>query len=114
MFVYTIGQFAILLLCVRYLGTGNDSAGWIEVYAAFAFNRLLTTIPLTPSGVGIAETGTVALLTAFGAATNPATAAVLLYSTFTYLLEIPLGALGWGVWATRKSWRRPVGERPIG
>jgi uncharacterized membrane protein YbhN (UPF0104 family) len=114
MFVYTIGQFAILLLCVRYLGTGNDSAGWIEVYAAFAFNRLLTTIPLTPSGVGIAETGTVALLTAFGAATNPATAAVLLYSTFTYLLEIPLGAVGWGVWATRKSWRRPVGERPIG
>jgi uncharacterized membrane protein YbhN (UPF0104 family) len=109
MVVYTIGQFAILLLCVRFLGVGNDNVGWVEVFAAFAFNRLLTTIPLTPSGVGIAETGTVALLTAFGAATNPATAAVLLYSAFTYLLEIPLGLVGWVTWATRKRWRRPAG-----
>jgi len=51
----------------------------------------------------------VALLTAFGAATNPATAAVLLYSAFTYLLEIPLGLVGWVTWATRKQWRRPAG-----
>ena len=108
MVVYTVGQFLILLLCVRFLGVGNDGVGLVEVFAAFAFNRLLTTIPLTPSGVGIAETGTVALLTAFGAATNPATAAVLLYSTFTYLLEIPLGLVGWGVWASRRSWRRNV------
>ena len=110
MIAYTLGQFTILLLCVRFLGAGNDAVGWIEVFAAFAFNRLLTTIPLTPSGVGFAETGTVALLTAFGAATNPATAAVLLYSAFTYLFEIPLGLVGWGVWASRRSWRRPVGS----
>lgn len=110
MLIYTFGQFAILLLCVRFLGAGNDAVGWVEVFAAFAFNRLLTTIPLTPSGVGFAETGTVALLTAFGAATNPATAAVLLYSAFTYLFEIPLGLIGWGVWGTRRSWRRPAGS----
>jgi uncharacterized membrane protein YbhN (UPF0104 family) len=110
MVAYTFGQFVILLLCVRFLGAGNDAVGWVEVFAAFAFNRLLTTIPLTPSGVGFAETGTVALLTAFGAATNPATAAVLLYSAFTYLFEIPLGLVGWGVWATRRRWRRPVGS----
>jgi putative heme transporter len=108
MVAYTLGQFTILLLCVRFLGAGNDQVGWIEVFAAFAFNRLLTTIPLTPSGVGIAETGTVALLTAFGAATNPAAAAVLLYSAFTFLFEIPLGLVGWGVWAGNKRWRRPV------
>jgi putative heme transporter len=110
MVAYTLGQFTILLLCVRFLGAGNDLVGWVEVFAAFAFNRLLTTIPLTPSGVGIAETGTVALLTAFGAATNPATAAVLLYSAFTYLFEIPLGLTGWAVWAGNKRWRRPVGS----
>lgn len=109
MVVYTLGQFAILLLCVRFLGAGNDSVGWVEVFAAFAFNRLLTTIPLTPSGVGIAETGTVALLVAFGANSVPATAAVLLYSAFTYLLEIPLGLAGWVTWATRRRWRRPPG-----
>jgi putative heme transporter len=110
MVLYTLGQFTILLLCVRFLGAGTDGVGWIEVFAAFAFNRLLTTIPLTPSGVGIAETGTVALLTAFGAATNPATAAVLLYSAFTYLFEIPLGLGGWATWAGMKRWRRPLGS----
>lgn len=106
--IYTLGQFVLLLLCVRFLGDGTDAVGFIEVFAAFAFNRLLTTIPLTPSGVGFAETGTVALLVAFGAATNPAAAAVLLYSAFTYLFEIPLGAVGWGVWGMRRSWRRSV------
>lgn len=109
MTIYTLGQFAILLLCVRMLGEATASLSWVEIFAAFAFNRLLTTIPLTPSGVGFAETGTVALLTAFGAASSPATAAVLLYSAFTYLLEIPLGAVGWCTWASLKRWRRPVG-----
>lgn len=108
MAVYTLGQFLLLLLCVRLLGAETASLGWIEAFAAFAFNRLLTTIPLTPSGVGFAETGTVAMLTAFGAATNPAAAAVLLYSTFTYLLEIPIGAMGWAAWAGMKRWRRPT------
>ena len=110
MVVYTVGQFLLLLLCVRALGATTDELGWVEVFAAFAFNRLLTTIPLTPSGVGFSETGAVAALVAFGAPEDSAAAAVLLYSGFTYALEIPLGLVGWVAWATVGRWRKPVGE----
>lgn len=108
MVVYTLGQYVLLLLCVRMLGATTDELGWVEVFAAFAFGRLLSTIPLTPSGVGFAETGSVAALVAFGAPEQAAAAAVLLFSGFTYLAEIPLGLVGWGVWAAKDSWRRPV------
>ena len=51
-------------MCVRMLGTTNDELGWIEVLAAFSFANLLTTIAITPSGVGFVEAGTVAALIA--------------------------------------------------
>ena len=51
--LYNFGQFLLLLLCVRAVGEGADQLGWIEVFAAFAFARLLETIPFTPSGVGL-------------------------------------------------------------
>ena len=63
--------------------------------AAFAVNRALTTAIVTPGGVGITETGTLALLLSLGAPPSPATAGVLLFGTFTYALEIPLGGLMW-------------------
>ena len=63
--------------------------------AAFAVNRALTTAIVTPGGVGITETGTLALLLSLGAPASPATAGVLLFGTFTYALEIPLGGLMW-------------------
>jgi hypothetical protein len=37
---------------------------------------------------------------------------VFLFRGFTYLMEIPLGAIGWFVWGTRRSWRRPAGSLP--
>jgi len=35
---------------------------------------------------------------------------VFLFRGFTYLLEIPTGAVAWGVWASRRGWRRPIGS----
>ncbi len=108
MLAYNAGQFLLLLGCVRALGTTTDELGWVEVLGAFAFANLLTTISITPSGVGFVEAGTVAALIAFGGPEAASAAAVLLFRGFTYLLEIPVGALGWVVWATRRSWRHPV------
>jgi len=110
MVVYTLGQYLLLLGCVRALGATTDELGWVEVFAAFAFGRLLSTIPLTPSGVGFTETGSVAALVAFGAPNDAAVAAVFLFSGFTFLAEIPLGLLGWAVWASNDRWRRPVSD----
>jgi uncharacterized membrane protein YbhN (UPF0104 family) len=108
MLVYNAGQFTLLLLCVRVLGTDTHDLGWIEVLAAYAFANVLTTIAVTPSGVGFVEAGAVAALIAFGGPEAASAAAVFLFRGFTYLMEIPLGAIGWLVWGTRRSWRRPL------
>jgi len=112
MLVYNAGQFVLLLLCVRVLGTDTHDLGWVEVLAAFAFANVLTTIAITPSGVGFVEAGAVAALIAFGGPEAASAAAVFLFRGFTYLMEIPLGAVGWVVWGTRRSWRRPLGSVP--
>ena len=75
--------------------------------AAFAVNRALTTAVVTPGGIGIAETGTLALLLGLGAPAPQATAGVLLFAAFTYALEIPLGGLAWAIVLTRRRHRPP-------
>ncbi len=60
-------------------------------FAAFAVGRVLTQVLVTPGGTGITETGTTALLVALGSPPAAAAAGVLLFSCFTFALEIPLG-----------------------
>ena len=95
---------------MRALGTSTDELGWVEVFAGFAFANLLTTISITPSGVGFVEAGAAAALIAFGGDAASSAAAVFMFRSFTYLLEIPTGAAAWAVWAGRHRWRRPVGS----
>ena len=113
MLAYNLGQYLLLLMCVRMLGTTNDELGWIEVLAAFSFANLLTTIAITPSGVGFVEAGTVAALIAFGGNDVGSAAAVLLFRGYSYVLEIPVGAAAWVVWATRHRWRKPQPRVPV-
>ena len=42
------------------------------------------------------------------------TAGVLLFTGFTFALEIPIGGVAWIVWARMTSWRRPAGRAPGG
>jgi putative heme transporter len=108
MVAYKLSQAMLQLLCAKAVGV--EGVGWIQIFAVYAFGELLTTIPVTPSGIGFVEGGSAQLMVAFGAQPDAALAAVLFYRTFTYLLEIPLGAVGWLTWATRHSWRRPAGS----
>lgn len=108
--LFNLIQYLLLLACVRSIGLDTHTLGWIEVFAAFAFARLLEAIPITPSGVGFVETGAAATLISFGGGDAAAIAAVFLFRGFTYLLEIPTGAIGWAVWASMRSWRRPIGS----
>jgi uncharacterized membrane protein YbhN (UPF0104 family) len=77
-----------------------DSA---HMFAAYAVGRLLSTVGITPGGVGITETGTAAVLIAFGANPAAATAGVVLFSIYIHLLEIPLGAIGWVLWGLSRK-----------
>ena len=106
MVIYNVLQFGLLMLSLRLLGGTDTGLGFAEVFAAFAFARLLGVIPLTPSGAGFVEVGLAGALKTFGADPALAAAATVLFSVFTYWIEIPMGAIGWVVWSTKMSWRR--------
>jgi uncharacterized membrane protein YbhN (UPF0104 family) len=107
MVAYALLQAILAWQCFRAMGSTLTAP---EVFAGYAFGRLLTSVVVTPSGVGIAEVGSAALLTSFGGDPASTTAGVLLFSVFTYLIEIPVGALGWLTWALWTPWRRTVPE----
>ncbi|HWO51966.1 MAG TPA: lysylphosphatidylglycerol synthase domain-containing protein [Ornithinibacter sp.] len=83
------------------------------LFAAFAIGRLLTAVGITPGGIGITETATSAVLVGWGAEAAGATAGVVLFSIFTHLMEVPLGALGWLMWtASTKVEPHDEGDEP--
>jgi putative heme transporter len=83
------------------------------LFAAFAIGRLLTAVGITPGGMGITETATSAVLVGWGAESAGATAGVVLFSIFTHLMEVPLGALGWLLWTASTKVEPPAeGDEP--
>ncbi len=98
---YYLLQGLLLWLALSAVGSDPGVLGPAQVAAGFAFERMLSLVLVTPGGVGVSETGCVALLVALGG--NPAISAagVLLYRLFTYLLEIPVGGLGIAWWVSR-------------
>ena len=80
------------------------------LFAAFAIGRLLTAVGVTPGGVGVVESASVGALVAWGADTGAAGAGVILFSIFTHLMEVPLGALGWLVWSMSPRAKGATGE----
>jgi putative heme transporter len=78
------------------------------LFAAFAIGRLLTAVGITPGGMGITETATSAVLVGWGAEAAGATAGVVLFSIFTHLMEVPLGALGWLLWTASTKVEPPT------
>ena len=73
------------------------------VLAAYAVERLVTLIPITPGGVGVVETAATAVLVGFGADPVGAAAGVVLFRVFSYLIEIPLGAVVAAAWFARRG-----------
>ncbi|MEV4220640.1 lysylphosphatidylglycerol synthase domain-containing protein [Nonomuraea sp. NPDC049725] len=110
--VFFLGfQWAIMAACM--LATGAWP-GLAESIAVFALSRVLTAVLVTPSGAGIMESGVVVLLTTFGVAAPPATAAALLFGFWTYTIEIPFGGLALGAWALlrRRNSRGAAADPP--
>lgn len=95
--------FAVLLVSVRVVGIGSDELDWVAVFAAFALVQLLTSIPITPSGLGVAEAAYVTLLAAgaTGGLVDEVTAAAIIYRVFSWLIIIPLGGVAWLWWSRR-------------
>lgn len=99
MTAYVVLQGVLFWGCLA--AVGND-LGWAQVTAAYATGRMLTLVILTPGGAGFAETGTAAVLVALGGDPTATMAGVLLFSFFTFALEIPGGALAY-LWHLRQT-----------
>ncbi|MDT7571776.1 MAG: putative heme transporter [Actinomycetota bacterium] len=100
MATYAVLQATLLWLILSMLGS---SLGIVYVFAGFSFGRLLTLLVVTPGGVGIAETGSAALLVALGGDAAVVAAGTLLFSAITFALEIPVGGVcGLLWWRTRR------------
>jgi uncharacterized membrane protein YbhN (UPF0104 family) len=105
-----VGLFAILLVSVRVVGIGSADLDWVAVFAAFALVQVLTSVPITPSGLGVAEAAYVALLTAESTSdlAGQIAAAAIIYRVFSWVILIPLGGIAWLWWS--RSRRSPTAD----
>jgi uncharacterized protein (TIRG00374 family) len=106
-----LSLFALLWLSLRHVGVSVQSVTGLEVLAAFSVVRLVTVVPITPGNLGVVEVGLTTALVVAGGQEAPVVAAVLIYRALSYLLQLPLGLVGYIVWQSKKSWREP-GEVP--
>jgi uncharacterized protein (TIRG00374 family) len=103
-------QLAALLvftLSMRFVGITSGQVGLVDVFAAFTFGMLAGSIPITPGGLGVADAVYISIMATAGASHDAAVAGDLLFRFFTYLLQIPIGAVTWVVWRRKQSWRKP-------
>jgi uncharacterized membrane protein YbhN (UPF0104 family) len=112
-----LALFLVLLLAVRHVGISESEISTAQVLGVFAFGRLVTALPVTPGGLGLVELSYIGgLILAGRAHANVPTevfhaqvaAAVLVFRTLTYGIQIPLGAITYLIWRFNKSWRKPV------
>lgn len=88
--------YLLFVLCTGVTGVDLSQG---QLFAAYALGRLLTAVGVTPGGLGVTEAGTTAALVAWGADPASALAGVVIFSIFSHLMEVPLGALGWLAWS---------------
>jgi len=110
-----LGLYAVLLLSLRFAGVSPGEVSWPQILGVFAVVRLLSAIPITPGGLGIVDLGYVGGLVLVGRHQGEVpvalfhaqvTAAVLVFRTLTYGLQIPIGGLAYAVWVRNKRWRK--------
>jgi uncharacterized membrane protein YbhN (UPF0104 family) len=107
-----ISLFLVLLVALRSVGVSQEELSWVVVFAAYAFVRLISALPVTPGGVGVVELGLVGAIAGLADIGDEQlrakiVAAILVFRAITYFLPIPLGAGAFLVWRGRKSWRKP-------
>jgi len=117
-----LALYLVLVLALRSVGVSEDDLSWAQILGVFAFGRLLTAIPLTPGGLGVIELSYIGGLILAGrnqADVPPdifraqVAAAVLVFRTLTYAVQIPLGAVTYVIWRVNKSWRaEPPNDEP--
>lgn len=100
----------ILWAALGGLGEWPGHISAVEVFSAYAIAMLLTTIPITPGGLGTADAALIGLLVAFGADSSAALAADLVWRLVWFLPQLLAGAGAFGLWAWDKRHIRTSAE----
>lgn len=110
-----VSLYLVLLVALRHVGVSQEELSWIAVFAAFAFVRLISALPITPGGVGVVELGYAAVMTIGldDITSAQVVAAILVFRALTYLLPIPLGLISYVIWRLNKTWRMTQEERAV-
>jgi hypothetical protein len=93
-------KFALLLMCLRFMGVDEGDLRWTEVFVVFALVQGLTVFPITAGDAGVSEIAYIGMLTAAAGSefVNQITAAILVFRILTWLLIIPVGLGTLGLW----------------
>jgi uncharacterized protein (TIRG00374 family) len=104
-YLQQLSQFAVLYVALILISPG--STGVVQVFAAFAFSRLATFIPLTPGGVGTVDAAMIASLVGFGVPGEVAIAATLIWRFVTFVPQLVVGYITIFVWRLKEAAKSP-------
>src|SRR5262249_27199840 len=99
-----LAVFVLVFCCVRAVGIPASKVSFLEVVLSFAVARLAGAIPVTPGGLGTVDAAFIGMLTAFGATSDDALAADMVWRATTYFPPIVIGIV------TYLLWRRGVAK----
>ena len=88
----------MLIVALRAVGVPSADVSVAEAFAAWALIRIITTVPITPGGLGVVELGLTGGLVTFGGHEAPVVAAVLLYRVLTYVPPLAAGGVCLLIW----------------
>ena len=86
--------YLIFELSVRSVGIPVATLSPSESFLAWAIGRVISSLPLTPGGIGFVELGMIGTLVGFGAPHAHVVAAVLLYRGLVIVPTLAIGAVG--------------------
>jgi uncharacterized membrane protein YbhN (UPF0104 family) len=85
--------YLVFELSLRAVGISVASLPLSEAFLAWAIGRVITSLPITPGGIGVVELGMIGTLVGFGASNAHVVAAVLLYRAVIVLPTLVIGLL---------------------
>ena len=86
-----LSAFLVFELCLRAVGISFADLPLSEAFLGWAIGRVITSLPLTPGGIGVVELGMIGTLVGFGAPHAHVVAAVLLYRGLIVLPTLVIG-----------------------
>ena len=100
----------VLAVGLAALGAFPAPVSPIEVFAAFSIALILTSVPLTPGGLGTVDAALVGLLVAFGCPAADAIAADLIWRLAWFVPQLLVGLLALGIYGWDGRHRPLVSE----